>query len=230
MAHQLIIQLAIAYTLVGAFIFTVIITCGSLVGWISVSDKKQQQQLFAALIVQLLVIGVGYFKDFLTFSPANVANAAIASAAEKIETRTVAQALDNLKARSVSGTDNIDPIDVEVVVRGGKVLEALAIFTGPEASEVKRRQFAVRLVKARYFESALKVCATMRNRAEIKNVALAVVDGTLPETKAESGEWQFLNSVFNLLSDEGRSLVLNRLKDRELAPLLVWKDYHPAEV
>ena len=44
--HQELIRLTIAYTLAGAFVFTVVITCLSLVGWIRFADKKQQQKLF----------------------------------------------------------------------------------------------------------------------------------------------------------------------------------------
>src|SRR6266403_1628301 len=43
--HQELIRLTIAYTLAGAFVFTVVITCLSLVGWIRFADKKQQQKL-----------------------------------------------------------------------------------------------------------------------------------------------------------------------------------------
>src|SRR6266481_8941828 len=72
--HQELIRLTIAYTLAGAFVFTVVITCLSLVGWIKFADKKQQQKLFTCLVVQLVVVGVGFFTGFLRFNVSKVAN------------------------------------------------------------------------------------------------------------------------------------------------------------
>jgi len=71
--HQELIRLIIAYTLAGAFVFTVVITCLSLVGWIKFANKKQQQKLFTCLIVQLVVVGVGFFTGFLQFNVSTVA-------------------------------------------------------------------------------------------------------------------------------------------------------------
>jgi len=71
--HQELIRLTIAYTLAGAFVFTVVITCLSLVGWIKFADKKQQQKLFTCLVVQLVVVGVGFFTGFLRFNVPKVA-------------------------------------------------------------------------------------------------------------------------------------------------------------
>lgn len=51
-------MLVVGWTLVGGFVFTTIVTCLSLVGVIKFADKKQQQKLFAVLVVELLV-GVG---------------------------------------------------------------------------------------------------------------------------------------------------------------------------
>jgi hypothetical protein len=51
-------MLVVGWTLVGGFVFTVIVTCLSLVGWIRFADKSQQKKLFLVLIVEL-VLGVG---------------------------------------------------------------------------------------------------------------------------------------------------------------------------
>lgn len=67
--EQSLIQLVIAWTLVGAFVFSVIITCASLVGWIKITDRAQQRKLFYILIVQLLTFGVTYFGKVLNYSP-----------------------------------------------------------------------------------------------------------------------------------------------------------------
>jgi hypothetical protein len=70
--HGMIIKLAIAYTLVGAFVFTVVVTCLSLVGWIQFADSGQQQKLFYIVIAEVAAIGVGYFSGLLKFDPAQV--------------------------------------------------------------------------------------------------------------------------------------------------------------
>ncbi len=67
--QQSLIQLVIAWTLVGAFVFTVFATCGSLVGWIRFSDPSQQRKLFYVLIVQIVGLGVTYFGNILNYSP-----------------------------------------------------------------------------------------------------------------------------------------------------------------
>ena len=50
-AHASIIQLIVGYTLTGALVFSVIVTCLSLVGWIKFADQAQQNRLFIVLIV-----------------------------------------------------------------------------------------------------------------------------------------------------------------------------------
>lgn len=66
--HKLIIELIIAYTLAGAFVFTVIITCLSLVGWIRFADPQQQKKLFYIIIVELAALCIGYFGNFINFN------------------------------------------------------------------------------------------------------------------------------------------------------------------
>ena len=67
--HAAIIKLIIAYTLVGAFLVTVIITIFSHLGWIRFADSKQQRKLYIANI-SLLVIGcLGVFLNFFNVSP-----------------------------------------------------------------------------------------------------------------------------------------------------------------
>lgn len=70
--HASIIKLVIAYTLLGAFIFTVIITCLSLIGKVTFADPKQQNKLFSTLVVELVVICLGAFSNFLNFAPRRV--------------------------------------------------------------------------------------------------------------------------------------------------------------
>ena len=70
--HAQVIQLIIAYTLVGAFVFTVIVTLLSMVGWIKFADKAQQTKLFSILIVELIIGVLGFFFNFLNYSPSGV--------------------------------------------------------------------------------------------------------------------------------------------------------------
>lgn len=66
--HIEIIKLIIAYTLAGAFVFTVIITCISLIYPIF-KEPAQQRKLFYTLIIELVVICLGFFSNVLAFDP-----------------------------------------------------------------------------------------------------------------------------------------------------------------
>src|SRR4051794_22468299 len=70
--HAQLIQLIVGYTLAGAVVFTVIVTCLSLVGWIKFADASQQNKLFGVLIVELIVICVGFFGGLLRFDAKSV--------------------------------------------------------------------------------------------------------------------------------------------------------------
>ena len=72
--HINIIEIAIGYTVLGAFIFTVVITCLSLVGMVTFSNQRQQRILFFALILELPLLGLGIFNRFLSFNIAAARN------------------------------------------------------------------------------------------------------------------------------------------------------------
>ena len=78
--HAEFIGLIVAYTFLGAFIFTVLITCLSLVGIVKFADQSQQRKLFGILIVELVVVCLGFFSNFLTFSPERGVEATIKTA------------------------------------------------------------------------------------------------------------------------------------------------------
>ena len=63
--HRSIVRLILAYTLALAVVFTVVVTCLSLVGIVHFVDPRQQGKLFALLIVEVAVIGIAVFKGFL---------------------------------------------------------------------------------------------------------------------------------------------------------------------
>lgn len=67
--HIPIIKLLIAYTILGAFIFTVLATCLSLVGLVKFARPSQQSKLFTILIVELVTICIGVFANLLEFDP-----------------------------------------------------------------------------------------------------------------------------------------------------------------
>ena len=64
-----IYKLAIGITLTVAFIFTVIITLASLVGWVKFKYPAQQKVLFSVLVVELVVGGVASFKGMIGLDP-----------------------------------------------------------------------------------------------------------------------------------------------------------------
>ncbi|HUG12206.1 MAG TPA: hypothetical protein VMM36_14405 [Opitutaceae bacterium] len=101
--HVAIIKLAISYTLALAFVFTVIITCLSMLGWVRFADPKQQKRLFVAVVVQLAVGSVGVFFDFLKINPAEVKEQIQAPIVEQrdaveAEKQEVARELESSKA------------------------------------------------------------------------------------------------------------------------------------
>ncbi|MDB5471888.1 MAG: hypothetical protein JWR84_3448 [Caulobacter sp.] len=107
-----IIKLIIAYTLVGAFVFTVIVTCGSLIGLIKFSDPDQQKKLFTVLVVEVVVICVGAFANLLNLNPIATANniqKPLVTEIRVLETAAVEQSAntsklaDTLKAETLQG-------------------------------------------------------------------------------------------------------------------------------
>jgi hypothetical protein len=77
MVQQSLIQLVVAWTLVGGFVLTVLLTLASMIGLVKFSDSKQQQKMFYILIVQIVVISVSYFGKLLNYSPAVAADDAV---------------------------------------------------------------------------------------------------------------------------------------------------------
>ena len=67
-----LIQIIVAYTLVAVFVFTAIITSLSMVNIVKFADSSQQKMLFKVLIVELVIVAVGFFGNILTFSPSKV--------------------------------------------------------------------------------------------------------------------------------------------------------------
>lgn len=64
--HQEIVQILLGYTMLGAVIFTVIITCLSLIGVVKFSNPQQQKKLFTVLIIELAVAAVAFFTGYIS--------------------------------------------------------------------------------------------------------------------------------------------------------------------
>jgi len=124
-SHREIIQLVIAYTLTGALVFTVIITCLSLVGWIKFQDKSQQKKLFQVFVVQLCVFAVGFYAGMLKLDPIQVKDNIAARGADQIlgelskERRkwpgknhpaSIAKRMDTNPTTSIVGEDSVERI------------------------------------------------------------------------------------------------------------------------
>jgi len=73
-AHIEIIKLIIAWALTGSFLFTLIVTCLSLINVVKSIDRKLRNKFVSILIVEVAVIAVGSFSDALRFDPAKASN------------------------------------------------------------------------------------------------------------------------------------------------------------
>ncbi len=80
-----IIQLTIAYSLAGAFVFTLGVTCASLIGLVRFEDSKQQKKLFYLLIVEVVIICLTFFQGYLNYNPALAQREIIHSTKERLK-------------------------------------------------------------------------------------------------------------------------------------------------
>lgn len=154
-------------------------------------------------------------------------SANITDAYTRIQQDQIEDAITSLLKNSQTGTDNLRPDDIRTVIQGGRLPDALAIFLHTDASDVKRRQFAVELVKCDRFADALKICHKIGNKNEIKNVAVQVVDRTPVKSPADSEEWTFLCAIYHLLKEPQRRVVWERMNERQLLLRCDWETYRP---
>ncbi|MBX3444306.1 MAG: hypothetical protein KF774_18025 [Planctomyces sp.] len=73
MQHAEIVGLVVAYTLTGAFVFTVVVTCIALLIPSVIPSRNVRRALMGTLILEVAAGGVGYYLDFLKFNPKQVA-------------------------------------------------------------------------------------------------------------------------------------------------------------
>lgn len=74
MPHDEVFKLVIGYTLVGALVFTVVMTCLSLVGWVRFAHPAQQKKLVAVLVVELVGGSAAWFVGGLRLDGQEVAD------------------------------------------------------------------------------------------------------------------------------------------------------------
>ena len=101
--------LVIGWTLVGGFVFTVVLTLLSLPGWIRFADKKQQQKLFAAIVLELLVGGVGWGVDGLKFDASDVGEGVRIQGKNEALLEFMDQNENLTKKQATNLTERLDP-------------------------------------------------------------------------------------------------------------------------
>jgi hypothetical protein len=79
-----LMKLVMGWTIVGGFIFTMVITCLSLVGWVRFADPRQQKRLFSVLIVEVVAAAGAHV--------VGAVNLSVSDTREKVETSGANQA------------------------------------------------------------------------------------------------------------------------------------------
>jgi len=134
-----LMKMVVGWTLVGGFVFTMVVTCLSLVGWVKFANPSQQKQLFAALVLELAVGVGGAALDMLRFDVADVGrevrgSSKLAGATElgrhlmkaSPDERTQEAVLDALDALEL-------PASAPVMERRTQLLESLHTARSPSA-------------------------------------------------------------------------------------------------
>jgi len=67
--------LVVGWALVGAFVFTLVITCLSLVGWVKFTTPSQQKKLFTVIILEMVVVFGGSLVGVVRLNPVPVREA-----------------------------------------------------------------------------------------------------------------------------------------------------------
>ena len=94
-----LMSLIVGWALVGAFVFTVVITCLSLVGWVELKSKKQQAKLFQVVVLELVVVFGGSLVGVLRLNPAPVRDALKTQGANEEIATALSSALKEVATR-----------------------------------------------------------------------------------------------------------------------------------
>jgi hypothetical protein len=123
-----------------------------------------------------------------------------------------------------SGTGDIRPTDVALLVEVERLPELIDLALQPTSSAVKQRQVAVSLVALGRMGEALRIARSIQNRAEARSVAVAVVRQMDRGLGPESEEWTFLFGIFEHLRPPQRRDVREELLRCGVAPLGPWTE------
>ena len=103
MNHRAFACLVIVCALLFVFVFTVIVTALSLIGLVTFANAGQQNKLFVVLIVEIVVIGVAFFKGILRKAPREHIAAGLPSPEYREEFTAIVEAF-----RSARDLDDIE--------------------------------------------------------------------------------------------------------------------------
>jgi len=203
-----LIKLVIAWTLVGAFIFTVVVTCLSLVGLVRFQEGAQQKKLFWVLIVELVVGCVGAFLDGLRFNPVRVQGEVEDKTLAVCETwlakdpptvqaighRLSAKGADTEGAKLFAGLDGIADR-----LHAGSEIRVFSLDPGSNRLRPETIQ------QPRNFEQVLNLFARLRESAEAIRVKLASPDLEFGARASLQSELQQQVALMSALENTFRS-------------------------
>lgn len=117
-SHAELIKLIIAYTITGVILFTAIVTCLSLVGWIKIVDSAVRKTLYTTLITSSASLGIGIFTNLLNINPA--------STAEAIQAEERANIASNL-LQNIVPAENLSDMQIFNPARKAEISKTLSI-------------------------------------------------------------------------------------------------------
>lgn len=121
------------------------------------------------------------------------------SSAERTIAVTPENALRRIARNIISGTSNISPRDVRVVVGGGLVDDLVALSLSPDSAPVKQRQVAAVLVEDGFLDAALTVALAIKNRSEARTVGVHVLR-RIATGSQDNAEWDFIRQLWGRLT------------------------------
>ena len=185
--HAAIIKLIIAYTLVGAFLVTVIITIFSHLGWIRFADSKQQRKLYKANIALLVIGCLGVFLNFFNVSPKYVQQQLEQPLQEKIVSiSTEKQEIEDYLKTERSMIASLTEEKSAAVAEAGKL--QLALKTAEDELAIKRTVIALLTVEKSVADAEAEKLQLALQTAEDDLVAKQTLIASLTKEKAEAVE------------------------------------------
>jgi hypothetical protein len=117
-------KLVLGWTLVVAFVFITGATCGSLVGWVKFANKKQQQGLYSALILDVVVAVGGSVTGNLRLDPKQVS--------AELRSEGGVDAVSGVVNEALGGSSGAAPtLDKEQLAR---IVEHIAVVPGTQTA------------------------------------------------------------------------------------------------